>query len=97
MPPKPVILPDGIADLCRRYGIRRLWLFGSVLRDDFRPDSDVDVLVDADESVGLLELGGFQMDMTDLVGRFVHLTTLDSVPPESHGSVFRQARLAYAA
>ena len=37
---------DTIADFCRRNGIRRLSFFGSVLRDDFRPDSDVDVLVE---------------------------------------------------
>jgi predicted nucleotidyltransferase len=37
---------DQIADFCRRHHIRKLSLFGSVLRDDFRPESDVDVLVD---------------------------------------------------
>jgi len=37
---------DQIADFCRRYHIRKLALFGSVLRDDFGPDSDIDVLVD---------------------------------------------------
>jgi predicted nucleotidyltransferase len=41
--PVPV---DAIADFCRRHHIRKLSLFGSVLRDDFRPDSDVDVLVE---------------------------------------------------
>ena len=37
---------EKLSELCRRHGIRRLSLFGSVLRDDFRPDSDVDVLVE---------------------------------------------------
>ena len=37
---------DRIAEFCRRYRIRRLALFGSILRDDFRPESDVDVLVE---------------------------------------------------
>jgi predicted nucleotidyltransferase len=37
---------DKIADFCRRHRIRKLSLFGSVLRDDFRPDSDIDVLVE---------------------------------------------------
>jgi len=40
---------DRIVDFCRRHHIRRLALFGSVLRDDFTPDSDVDVLVEFDE------------------------------------------------
>lgn len=43
----PIDIPaDAIADFCRRNHIRTLSLFGSVLRDDFRPDSDVDVLVE---------------------------------------------------
>lgn len=37
---------QALAEICRRYHIRRLALFGSVLRDDFRPDSDVDMLVE---------------------------------------------------
>ena len=43
---KPTIPRDAIADFCRRNHVRRLSLFGSVLRDDFGPDSDVDVLVE---------------------------------------------------
>jgi hypothetical protein len=43
----PIALdPDQLAAFCQRWHIRRLWLFGSVLRGDFRPDSDVDVLVE---------------------------------------------------
>ena len=41
---------DRLAELCRRHHIRRLWLFGSALRDDFGPESDVDVLVEFDEA-----------------------------------------------
>ena len=44
--PKIEIPPDQLADLCRRHRIRRLSLFGSVLRDDFGPNSDVDMLVE---------------------------------------------------
>ena len=40
------VAPEVIADYCRRHHIRKLSLFGSVLRDDFRPESDVDVLVE---------------------------------------------------
>lgn len=41
---------DTLAELCRRHHIRRLSVFGSVLRDDFGPDSDVDVLIEFDRS-----------------------------------------------
>ena len=46
------VAKDAIADFCRRHHIRKLSLFGSVLRDDFRPDSDVDVLVEFEPGSG---------------------------------------------
>ena len=48
MSPRIPVDREKIAQFCRRHHVRRLALFGSVLRDDFRPDSDVDVLVDFD-------------------------------------------------
>ncbi len=57
---------DAIADFCRRHRIRKLSLFGSVLRDDFRPDSDVDVLVEFEPDKAV----GFQIiDMEDELSR----------------------------
>jgi hypothetical protein len=56
-----VSLPqEMIAEFCKRHHIRKLALFGSVLREDFRPDSDVDVLVgfEPGHTVGLLRMAG---------------------------------------
>jgi len=66
-----------VVALCERYHVRELALFGSVLRDDYGPDSDVDVLVDFDPAakVTLLHVGGLQMDLQDLFGRSVHVVT----------------------
>ncbi len=68
---------DRVADFCRRHHIRKLSLFGSVLRDDFRPDSDVDVLIqfeaghvvglgimDIEEELSQL-LGGHKIDLVN--------------------------------
>ena len=46
MTPRVAVSHERLADFCRRHRIRRLAFFGSVLRDDFGPDSDVDVLVE---------------------------------------------------
>ena len=66
---------DEIADFCRRHHIRKLALFGSILRDDFRPDSDVDVLVEFEPGhvvgFGIIDMeeelsrlfGGHKVDM----------------------------------
>ena len=81
---------------CRRYGVSKLWLFGSILRVDFRPDSDVDVLVELREPIGLFRLGGLQADLEEIFGRPVHLTTLASVPDGIRPQLLRNAKLQYA-
>ena len=66
---------ERIAGFCRRYGIRELALFGSVLREDFRPDSDVDVLVEFDPEAhyGLFALAAMQSELEEILGRRVDL------------------------
>jgi predicted nucleotidyltransferase len=93
MTPHISIPRDAIADFCRRNGIKRLSLFGSVLRDDFRPDSDVDMLVEFEPGhrAGLFSLLAMQIELTELVGRQVDLRT----PPEL-SRYFREAVLAEA-
>ena len=70
-----IIPKDQIADLCRRNYIRELALFGSVLRDDFRPDSDIDVLVTfaAEAKISLFELACIEQDLQAVLGRKVDL------------------------
>ena len=84
---------EAIADLCRRYHIRKLSLFGSVLREDFRPDSDIDVLVEfePDARIGL-EFIDIQDTLTALLGREVDLNT-----PNSLSKYFRDEVLEHAA
>ena len=79
-------IPDeALAELCRRYHVRELALFGSVLRDDFRPDSDIDVLVEyeSDASITLFTLFALQEELEQLFGRSVDLGTKRSVKPSS--------------
>ena len=84
---------DRIAQFCRRHHIRKLALFGSVLRPDFRDDSDVDVLVEFEPGhpVGLIRLGGIELELTELLGRKVDIRT-----PEDLSRLFRQEVLETA-
>ena len=68
---------EKIAEFCRRHQIRKLSLFGSVLRDDFRPDSDVDVLVEFEPgcTVGLPSMAGLELELSEILGRNVDLRT----------------------
>lgn len=90
---------DAIAAACREAGVIRLWIFGSVLSDRFGPESDIDVLVETDplRPSGLLALGGLQMDLCDILGRRIHLTTLRGLPPDIRPRILAGARQQYAA
>ena len=68
---------EEVSEFCRRHRIRRLALFGSVLREDFGEDSDVDVLVEFEPGtrVGLIRLAGMELELGRIVGRKVDLNT----------------------
>ncbi len=88
-----------IRDFCRRYHIRSLALFGSVLRADFRTDSDVDLLVEFEPNarVGLMMLSHMQRELADLLHRPVDLVPRDGLKPAIRESVLSAAQVIYAA
>jgi len=89
---------ERIAEFCRRHHIRRLALFGSVLRDDFRPQSDVDVLVEF-EPGHIPGLAFFRMarELAEIVGRKVDLNTPGWLGARFRDEVAREAKVLYAA
>lgn len=88
-----------IAEFCRRNHIRRLALFGSVLRDDFGPDSDVDVLVEFEPGarVGLMRLAGMEIELGQLLGRKVDLNTPGFLSRYFRDQVLAEAEVQYGA
>lgn len=89
---------EQIAEFCRKHYIRRLALFGSVLRDDFGPNSDVDVLVefDPDHIPGLIRLAGMEIELSDLLGgRKVDLNTPKFLSPHFRNVVLKEAEVEY--
>ena len=89
---------EGLAEFCRRNRIRRLALFGSALRDDFRPDSDVDVLVEFEPGarVGLAFIT-MQDELSELLGRKVDLNTPACLSPYFRKEVLNEAEVLYDA
>lgn len=75
------ISKEEIASFCQRNHIRRMALFGSVLRDDFTPESDVDVLVDfePDARIGYIGLAGLEIELDKILGRKVELHTFEGI------------------
>ena len=85
-----------IAEFCRRNHIRRMAFFGSVLREDFRPDSDVDILVEFEAGhVPGLAFFTMQADLSKMLGRQVDLFTPKFLSPYFRERVFMESRVAY--
>ncbi len=89
---------EAICAYCETQPIRRLSVFGSALRDELRPESDIDLLVEylPDASVGLFAMSGHRLDLIEIVGRSVDLATPNSLSRYIREDVLESARLIYA-
>ena len=90
---------EWLRDFCERNHLVRFWLYGSVLRADFRPDSDIDILVEYDPKhiPSLFKLGGMAADLEDYLGREVDLKTPGFFPDKTLARVLETADLRYDA
>jgi predicted nucleotidyltransferase len=98
MPQHNILVPqEKIAAFCQRYPIRKLSLFGSVLRDDFHSSSDIDVLVELEpgHGIGLFTIAGMELELTELFGRKVDLRTPQELSPYFRQRVLDAAEVLY--
>jgi len=88
-----------LAEVCRRYGVKELSVFGSAVRGEMRPDSDVDIMVEFEPSVriGLIKFESFIEELESLAGRRVDLVTKRGLKPWVRPQVLKSARVIYAA
>lgn len=96
----PTIDPHQIADFCRRWKVTELALFGSVLREDFRPDSDVDVLVTFEPGAPwtLWDLSRMRIELEAIFGREVDLVEKKALRnPLRRRAILANQRVVYAA
>jgi predicted nucleotidyltransferase len=96
--PQVTVPREQIAGFCRRNHIRWLALFGSVLRDDFKPGSDVDVLVEFDPEarVTMFTLSRLQRELESIFARPVDLVMKDGLKRRIRDSVLASAQVIYA-
>ena len=90
---------EAIGRICARYGVQRLSLFGSILRDDFGPESDVDLLVDFLPStrIGYIGLANLEAELSEVIRRRVDLRTPLELSKYFRDDVVRGARLLHVA
>lgn len=91
--------PVQLNSICRRHQIRQLSIFGSALRTDFGPESDVDLLVEfeADARIGFMALGAIEQEFEALFQRKVDLVIKRSLRPLLEDEILRTSKLLYEA
>lgn len=89
---------EAIGAICRKYRVKELSVFGSVLREDFRADSDVDLLVDflPDHGLGLIEYVGCQEELGAVLGRRVDLVQKSGLKRFVREEILKTAKAIYA-
>ena len=97
MNPQVSIPKARLASFCRSRGIKRLAVFGSALRSDFGPDSDIDLLVEFEQgrTPGLLGIAGMELDLSHMLGRRVDLRTAGDVSRRFRQQVLNEAQVQY--
>jgi len=95
-----ITLPEKeLAELCRKYSVKELAVFGSVARGEARPDSDIDLLVEflPGATRGMLRHLTAQRELSELLGRTVDLVSKAGIRREFRDEVLAQAKIIYAA
>lgn len=99
VPNAPLGLPDtplgsrlrrrrkAITETAARHGAHNVRVFGSVARGEDRPDSDIDLLVDLDDGVGLVALAGLERELSELLGRTVEVVPAEGLKPSVRSNV----------
>lgn len=90
---------EKLEEFCRKHHIATLSFFGSVLRNDFTPESDIDVLVQFERghAPGLIRFSGMEIELSNILGRKVDMNTPRSISGYFRDKVMREAMVQYAA
>jgi predicted nucleotidyltransferase len=98
MKPGRINIPkQQIIDFCQKNHIKKFSFFGSVLGDDFRADSDIDVLIELDKSyrTGLMKMAGMIIELSEMLGRNVDLLTPEGLSDYFRDEVLQEAEVMY--
>jgi uncharacterized protein len=95
---RPDIPKELVEAFCRKHHMTKLSIFGSYLRGDFGPESDIDFLVEFDPNhiPGLLDIAGIEIELSKMLGRKVDLRTAQDISRYFRDEVVAQAKVQYA-
>lgn len=88
---------DKIIEICKARGTRKIAIFGSFVRGEARPDSDVDILVEFDRPTSLLTLIRLERELSEVLGRKVDLLTEQAISPHLRDRILSEQQVIYDA
>lgn len=100
MSAQTLVLPFDVArliEVCRRHGVSRIGVFGSMARGETTPDSDIDLLIEFSGRTGLLAVVALERELTAALGREVDLLTDGAISPYLRDGIMRDLRVVYEA
>jgi len=84
---------QSILPILRRYGVSKAALFGSTVRNQMRPDSDIDILVQIDTDISLLEFVGLKLDLEEALNTSVDLVEYDTIKPLIRDRILKEQQV----
>lgn len=86
-----------MSEFCRKNRIRKLAFFGSVLRDDFNPESDVDILVEFEPGarIGMIQLARLELELSEIIGYKIDLNTPGFLSKYFRDQIIAEAEVHY--
>jgi hypothetical protein len=96
-PGRVSLTEEQIAEFCQKNHIKKFAFFGSILRDDFRSDSDIDILIDLDYNykTGLMKMARMERELSETIGRQVDLRTPEDLSDYFRDKVLSEAEVLY--
>ncbi|MCX5803953.1 MAG: nucleotidyltransferase family protein [Proteobacteria bacterium] len=93
-----VVPKEQLEQFCRKYNIKSLSFFGSILREDFKPESDIDILVEFQpgHKIGFLKMAHIENELSEMFGRKVDLRTPEELSHYFRQEVIESAEVQYA-
>ena len=89
-------IEEKVISFLRDCGAKKISIFGSYIRGEATPESDLDIIVEFEESISLIDLVGFEMDLSEQLGIKVELLTEKSISPYIIEDVLAEAKVIYS-
>jgi len=89
-------IEEKVISFLKRCGAKKISIFGSYVRGEATPESDLDLIVEFEESISLLDIVGFEIDLSEQLGIKVELLTEKSISPYMIESVLAEAKVIYS-